>query len=150
MSVMRVRLRFESRATAIRTAVYVRGNWRGGIRRLRATSNASRSAQEAKPTRQRANGCERSWLGGRDSNPDTVVQRAVHRFRSASIRFVAFGFSPSTSAPFRSVSLCSCAVCLSVSRPHRPSAAASCSVLRSTLCPGRANPERRPLRLRVE
>ncbi len=30
-----------------------------------------------------------NWLGGRDSNPDTVVQRSVHRRRCASVRSVS-------------------------------------------------------------
>ena len=34
-----------------------------------------------------------NWLGGRDSNPDTVVQRAVNGFRSVSLRSVLFQFS---------------------------------------------------------
>ena len=35
------------------------------------------------------------WLGGRDSNPDTVVQRAVSGLRFASVRSVLFRFSRS-------------------------------------------------------
>jgi hypothetical protein len=34
-----------------------------------------------------------NWLGGRDSNPDNVVQRGVHGWRSASFRSVLRGFS---------------------------------------------------------
>ena len=35
-----------------------------------------------------------SWLGGRDSNPDNVVQRALHGFRSAPVCAVLLRFSP--------------------------------------------------------
>ena len=34
----------------------------------------------------------RIWLGGRDSNPDNVVQRAVNGLRSVPVRSVLFGF----------------------------------------------------------
>ena len=39
-----------------------------------------------------------TWLGGRDSNPDNVVQRAVNALRSLRIRSVAFGSSMLTDA----------------------------------------------------
>jgi len=44
------------------------------------------------------------WLGGRDSNPDNVVQRAVNGLRSVPARSVLFQFSalPLRSAPLRS------------------------------------------------
>ena len=44
------------------------------------------------------------WLGGRDSNPDTVVQRAVNGLRSVPVRSVLFEFSalPLQCAPLRS------------------------------------------------
>jgi len=39
--------------------------------------------------------CRRSsWLGGRDSNPDNVVQRAVNVFRYALVRSVLLRPSP--------------------------------------------------------
>jgi hypothetical protein len=34
-----------------------------------------------------------NWLGGRDSNPDNVVQRAVNGFRSVPVRSVLLAFS---------------------------------------------------------
>jgi integrase len=56
------------------------------------------------------------WLGGRDSNPDNVVQRAVSAFRSASVRSVLLPFSRS---PLRCASLrfavlsCNLSLCVS-------------------------------------
>ena len=65
----------------------------------------------------------RKWLGGRDSNPDNVVQRAVDGVWSAPVRAVSGRFSRSHFRRLRSVSPCSCAACLIVSQPTRPSAA---------------------------
>ena len=47
------------------------------------TARDARSASRRFPTTCRAakrpsNSCEVAWLGGRDSNPDTAVQRAAH------------------------------------------------------------------------
>ena len=42
------------------------------------------------------------WLGGRDSNPDTVVQRAVNGFRSVPVHSVLFKYS---ALPFQYVAL---------------------------------------------
>jgi hypothetical protein len=57
------------------------------------------------------------WLGGRDSNPDTVVQRPVHGLRYASVRSVSGRFSHDIFGPLRSALLGSRAACLSVSHP---------------------------------
>ena len=57
-----------------------------------------------------------SWLGGRDSNPDTVVQRSVSGFRSASLRY---GLLRSSPLPLRFASLrfggfsCNSSLCVS-------------------------------------
>ena len=59
------------------------------------------------------------WLGGRDSNPDTVVQRAAHVLRYASVRAVSRHFSRHLFAPLRSALLRSRAACLNVSQPHK-------------------------------
>jgi len=58
-----------------------------------------------------------AWLGGRDSNPDTVVQRAVFTFLSASFRSVVHRFFRSRlgSRSFRFGAL-SCSLSLCVSR----------------------------------
>jgi hypothetical protein len=52
------------------------------------------------------------WLGGRDSNPDNVVQRAVSGLRSASVRS---GFRDPLSGLLSSVLLRSRAMCLNLS-----------------------------------
>jgi hypothetical protein len=57
------------------------------------------------------------WLGGRDSNPDTVVQRAVHGLRYATVRAVSGPFSRDIFGPHRSALLRSRAMCLTVSHP---------------------------------
>src|SRR4029450_6310467 len=45
------------------------------------------------------------WLGGRDSNPDTVVQRTVDGVSSAPVRAFSRGFLAITSGRLASVSL---------------------------------------------
>jgi hypothetical protein len=57
------------------------------------------------------------WLGGRDSNPDNVVQRAVHGLPYASVRSVLGRFARDASGPLRSISVRSRAACLIVSHP---------------------------------
>lgn len=64
-----------------------------------------------------------SWLGGRDSNLDNVVQRAVHRLRCASVRAVSVGFPRRPCIPLRSVSVLAPATCLIVSQLPRRFAA---------------------------
>src|SRR5262249_44650015 len=66
------------------------------------------------------------WLGGRDSNPDTVVQRSVWGFWSASLRYGLLRFSR---PPLRFASLrfdvvpCNLSLCVSPYRPaERPRA----------------------------
>jgi hypothetical protein len=56
-----------------------------------------------------------SWLGGRDSNPDTVVQRAVPGLRYASLRAFPGRSNRESFRPLRSVSVRSRAACLIVS-----------------------------------
>ena len=53
-----------------------------------------------------------AWLGGRDSNPDNVVQRADHGLRCASIRVVSGGSCERPLRPLPSLSLRSRAACL--------------------------------------
>ena len=60
------------------------------------------------------------WLGGRDSNPDNVVQRAVDGVWSAPVRAVSGRFPRSHLRRLRSASLCSRAACLIVSHPTLP------------------------------
>ena len=60
-----------------------------------------------------------SWLGGRDSNPDTVVQRSVLGLRSASLRSGCSGFLDRLSGLLRSVSVGSRAIRLFVSHLGR-------------------------------
>ncbi len=55
----------------------------------------------------------------RDSNHDTVVQRAVHVLRYASVRAVSGHFSRHGFAPLRSALLRSRTACLIVSQPHK-------------------------------
>src|SRR5690242_15628198 len=50
------------------------------------------------------------WLGGRDSNPDTVVQRSVHAVSSAPVRAFSRRLSRTHLRGCPSVSLRSCAV----------------------------------------
>jgi hypothetical protein len=60
-----------------------------------------------------------SWLGGRDSNPDTVVQRADYRYQYASGRSVSFGFSRRCSlrsVPLRYVRVQRVSLCLRLRR----------------------------------
>jgi hypothetical protein len=61
-----------------------------------------------------------TWLGGRDSNPDTVVQRAVLAFPSASARSGFSGFLDHHFGALRSVSVRSRATCLFLSHLARP------------------------------
>ncbi len=61
------------------------------------------------------------WLGGRDSNPDNVVQRAGDGLLSVPVRAVSGRSSRSRCRRLRSASLCSCVACLIVSQPARPS-----------------------------
>jgi hypothetical protein len=61
-----------------------------------------------------------TWLGGRDSNPDNVVQRASDGLWSASVGAVLGRSSRSPSRRRRCVSLCSCPACLTVSHPTLP------------------------------
>jgi len=63
---------------------------------------------------------EAIWLGGRDSNPDNVVQRAGDGLLPVPVRAVSGRFSRSHSRRLRSASLCSCAACLIVSQPPEP------------------------------
>jgi hypothetical protein len=58
-----------------------------------------------------------SWLGGRDSNRDNVVQSADYPFRSASVRTFYQRFSQRCFGPHRSVPVRPRAVCLTVSQP---------------------------------
>jgi len=59
------------------------------------------------------------WLGGRDSNPDTVVQRAVSTFSCASFRSVSLRFSRSLLlCAYLRVGLRSCSLSLCVSLHH--------------------------------
>jgi hypothetical protein len=62
------------------------------------------------------------WLGGRDSNPDNVVQRADQPRRCAVIRIVS-GRSRRAFRPPPSTSMRCCSTCLIVSHPARPLAA---------------------------
>lgn len=55
------------------------------------------------------------WLGGRDSNPDNVVQRAAHRLRCASIPVVLGHVSLRPLCAPPSISMRFCASCLIVS-----------------------------------
>jgi hypothetical protein len=72
--------------------------------------------------------CGRTWLGGRDSNPDNVVQRTVDGLPSALVRAFSGRFSPSLLRRLPFVSLRSCAMCLTVSHPRPPSLLASMDV----------------------
>jgi integrase len=60
------------------------------------------------------------WLGGRDSNPDTVVQRTVHGVSSAPFPAFSGRSSRRHLRQLLSVSLLSCAACLTVSQPLAP------------------------------
>jgi len=69
-----------------------------------------------------------NWLGGRDLNPDNVVQRALNVFRCALVRSVMLRLSPTAfrfaSRPFRSVLVQNVSLCLSI-RQAPPSDAAT-------------------------
>src|SRR4029453_2731227 len=56
-------------------------------------------------------------LGGRDSNPDTVVQRTVHGLPCASFRALLSRFCRDDFCPLVSVSVRSRPACLNVSHP---------------------------------
>jgi len=71
----------------------------------------------------RAVGLSRVWLGGRDSNPDNVVQRADQPRRCAVIRIVSGRSSRRAFRPPPSISMRFCSTCLIVSHPARPLAA---------------------------
>jgi len=63
------------------------------------------------------------WLGGRDSNPETLVQRADQPRRCAVIRIVSGRSSRRAFRPPPSISMRFCSTCLFVSHPARPLAA---------------------------
>ena len=65
-----------------------------------------------------------NWLGGRDSNPDTVVQRAVHAFVPASFRAFSRCFIRDHLRLLPSVCVRSRATCLIVSQAERSRLAA--------------------------
>jgi hypothetical protein len=56
------------------------------------------------------------WLGGRDSNPDNVVQRTAHRLSWARCGAFPGRFARDHFRPLPSVSVCSRATCLIVSQ----------------------------------
>jgi Phage integrase family len=60
------------------------------------------------------------WLGGRDSNPDNVVQRAVDGVSPALVRAFSRRFSRQHLRPLSSVCVRSRAACLIVSHPSAP------------------------------
>jgi hypothetical protein len=71
--------------------------WEAGIRnhsRRAASTSRCFPRETSRAAKRPSKICEGDWLGGRDSNPDNVVQRAVNVFRFALVRSVLLGFSP--------------------------------------------------------
>ncbi len=91
--------------------------WASARQTSRERKSSVVGGEAAQPTLARR--ASEGWLGGRDSNPDNVVQRAVHSCRFASIRASSRGFSRQHFGRRRWGPVRSSAACLIVSPPKQ-------------------------------